>query len=425
MPPANRTIAKAFAGAMATGVTYALRRRFPGWLDGALPSRSLGRTSIRCLPGSFGPATGNAITGAGTITGSSGADSRRRGARPRSSRSMAPAAQAVASDGATSRPPASMASCRWMRRAISITCAIPARPTASSDVFNYTLADAPGANAPRRTLTIDIGQVAAAAAGQGIVNLPAGVELSDIHVVGRDLVIDMPDGTQMVIPNGAVFVPQLAIGDVAGAGDQPCRAADRFRAAAGRRPDRRAAAAISPTRFRRSIRAFRSATSFRRPSSATRRPSSSPNGQFIDTQADGRSSSRRTTRRARSTRSIRSTRRACPAPQRQRARGFGRNRRRQRLQQQRLQRDEHRHDRLHRPGRPRQRHDQRRRGHRGSGQQIAGDNSGSADHHRHQPRDRQDHLQLHARRQHQRRHHARSISPSSSPTATATRQRRR
>ena len=44
--------------------------------------------------------------------------------------------------------------------------------------------------------------------------LPAGVELTDIHVNGRDLVINMPDGTQMVIPNGAVFVPQLSIGDV-------------------------------------------------------------------------------------------------------------------------------------------------------------------------------------------------------------------
>src|SRR6185295_18900476 len=46
-------------------------------------------------------------------------------------------------------------------------------------------------------------------------NLPSGVELSDIHVNGRDLVIDMPDGTHMVIPGGAVFVPQLVIGDVA------------------------------------------------------------------------------------------------------------------------------------------------------------------------------------------------------------------
>jgi len=47
-----------------------------------------------------------------------------------------------------------------------------------------------------------------------MVALPAGVELSDIHVNGRDLVINMPDGSQMVIPNGAVFVPQITIGDV-------------------------------------------------------------------------------------------------------------------------------------------------------------------------------------------------------------------
>ena len=89
----------------------------------------------------------------------------------------------------------------------------PGTPDGVRDVFQYTLADASGTNAST-TLTIDIAQVAAAAAGQTMVALPAGVELSDIHVNGRDLVINMPDGTQMVIPNGAVFVPQLSIGDV-------------------------------------------------------------------------------------------------------------------------------------------------------------------------------------------------------------------
>ena len=48
----------------------------------------------------------------------------------------------------------------------------------------------------------------------GVVTLPEGVELSDIHVVGRNLVIDLPDGTQMVIVDGAVFVPQLVLGTV-------------------------------------------------------------------------------------------------------------------------------------------------------------------------------------------------------------------
>ncbi|MEO6247351.1 MAG: DUF5801 repeats-in-toxin domain-containing protein [Sphingomicrobium sp.] len=48
----------------------------------------------------------------------------------------------------------------------------------------------------------------------GVVTLPAGVELSDVHVVGRDLVIALPDGTQMIIVDGAVFVPELVIGTV-------------------------------------------------------------------------------------------------------------------------------------------------------------------------------------------------------------------
>ena len=44
--------------------------------------------------------------------------------------------------------------------------------------------------------------------------LPQGVELSDIRVVGRDLVVMLPDGTEMVILDGAVSVPQLVIGNV-------------------------------------------------------------------------------------------------------------------------------------------------------------------------------------------------------------------
>ena len=44
--------------------------------------------------------------------------------------------------------------------------------------------------------------------------LPPGVELSDIHVVGRNLVINLPDGSQMVIIDGAVFVPQLVLNGV-------------------------------------------------------------------------------------------------------------------------------------------------------------------------------------------------------------------
>ncbi len=49
---------------------------------------------------------------------------------------------------------------------------------------------------------------------QNTVVLPAGVELDDIRVVGRDLVISLPDGGNMVIPDGAVFIPQIVIDGV-------------------------------------------------------------------------------------------------------------------------------------------------------------------------------------------------------------------
>ena len=100
-----------------------------------------------------------------------------------------------------------------MPRATSITSAIAGTPDGVQDVFQYTLADAAGAS----RLDDADHRYRAGRGGRrrpGVVSLPAGVEMSDIHVNGRDLVIDMPDGTQMVIPNGAVFVPQLAIGDV-------------------------------------------------------------------------------------------------------------------------------------------------------------------------------------------------------------------
>jgi large repetitive protein len=44
--------------------------------------------------------------------------------------------------------------------------------------------------------------------------LPPGVGLDDIKVSGRDLIIQMPDGTQMIVPDGAVFIPQIVIGGI-------------------------------------------------------------------------------------------------------------------------------------------------------------------------------------------------------------------
>lgn len=48
----------------------------------------------------------------------------------------------------------------------------------------------------------------------GMVVLPEGVSLEDISVQGRDLVIVLDDGTRIVIPEGAIIVPQIVIDGV-------------------------------------------------------------------------------------------------------------------------------------------------------------------------------------------------------------------
>jgi large repetitive protein len=101
------------------------------------------------------------------------------------------------------------------------------------DRFTYTLADGEGAS-DSAALIVEIGKtplVIQANAQQivpgpdGVVTLPPGVELSDVHVVGRNLVIDMPDGTQLIIVDGAVR---------AAAGARRCRGSgDQRRSASG------------------------------------------------------------------------------------------------------------------------------------------------------------------------------------------------
>lgn len=49
----------------------------------------------------------------------------------------------------------------------------------------------------------------------GVVTLPDGVSLNDIVVSGRDLVINLADGSVIIIPEGAVIVPQLVVEGVA------------------------------------------------------------------------------------------------------------------------------------------------------------------------------------------------------------------
>jgi len=90
------------------------------------------------------------------------------------------------------------------------------------DRFTYTLADNQG-NSDTAALIIELGKTPVAIktdaqqivpGPDGVVTLPPGVELSDVMVVGRNLVINMPDGTQLVIVDGAVFVPQLVLDGV-------------------------------------------------------------------------------------------------------------------------------------------------------------------------------------------------------------------
>ncbi|HET7709930.1 MAG TPA: VCBS domain-containing protein, partial [Sphingomicrobium sp.] len=180
------------------------------------------RSDADVIPaGSQAPAVGNTITGAGTVSGAAGADI--IGSAP---------GQVVAIQGAGGADDSASGgtmqvsgrygvlnmegdgSYRYTRNGDT--------PDGVRDVFTYTLADADNAR-DTATLTIDIGRepvVVQANAQQvvvgpdGVVTLPAGVTLADIHVVGRNLVIDMPDGTQMVIVDGAVFVPQLVLGGV-------------------------------------------------------------------------------------------------------------------------------------------------------------------------------------------------------------------
>ncbi|HMI41393.1 MAG TPA: DUF5801 repeats-in-toxin domain-containing protein, partial [Sphingomicrobium sp.] len=173
------------------------------------------------LAGKFGPATGNAITGAGTVSGSAGADSIASGHASITAIQGAGGTDTTFSGGHLQIAGQygvltmdAQGDYSYVRN--------HGTPNGVSDVFNYTLSASDGAT-DVATLTINIGKtptviqanaVQVVPGPNGVVTLPAGVELSDIHVVGRNLVIDMPDGSQMVIVDGAVFVPQLVLGTV-------------------------------------------------------------------------------------------------------------------------------------------------------------------------------------------------------------------
>jgi T1SS-143 domain-containing protein len=167
----------------------------------------------------FGPAVGNIITGSGTTTGAVGTDMVGGGS-----------AKIVAIEGAGGRD-TSFTDGKLVVEGEYGTLTIEAdgdysyvrhagTPAGVSDVFTYTLQS--GSTSDTARLIINIGDVPRLATdgtrvvsgADGVVMLPAGVELSDVRVVGRDLVITLPDGSTMVIPDGAIFVPQLVIDGV-------------------------------------------------------------------------------------------------------------------------------------------------------------------------------------------------------------------
>ena len=168
----------------------------------------------------FGPATGNIITGTGTVSGAAGTD-------------LAGAdAQIIAIAGAGGADTSFDASGKLEVAGQYGTLTIdangnytyvrnPGSPDAVSDTFTYTLANSAGAT-DTANLVVNIGNIPMLQAegsqtvttNNGVIVLPAGVQLSDVRVVGRDLVITLPDGSTMVIPDGAVFVPQLVIDGV-------------------------------------------------------------------------------------------------------------------------------------------------------------------------------------------------------------------
>ncbi|HEU4650189.1 MAG TPA: hypothetical protein VFS49_02130, partial [Croceibacterium sp.] len=158
------------------------------------------RDDADALPaGSRGPATGNTITGEGTITGAAGADVVTSG--PGKIVALEGAGGSDSADGGSLHVEGRFGELTMDSRGGYSYSPHAAKPEGGSDVFRYTLADSEGAR-DTATLTIDIGreiEKVEANAQQiipgpdGVVTLPPGVELSDIMVVGRNLVINLPD----------------------------------------------------------------------------------------------------------------------------------------------------------------------------------------------------------------------------------------
>src|SRR5512147_1999520 len=160
-------------------------------------SQPVANDDLDSLPaGSKTPATGNLISGEGTQTGSAGAD-------------VAAGAHVTAIAGKSGEDTSfagGKLSVTGEHGKLSVDAEGNYIYQANGGVenvrdrFTYTLADNNGAT-DTGSLIVEIGKtpvVIKAGAQQivpgpdGVVTLPPGVELSDVRVVGRNLVIDMP-----------------------------------------------------------------------------------------------------------------------------------------------------------------------------------------------------------------------------------------
>src|SRR3954451_15831122 len=177
------------------------------------------RDDADTLPnGSNGPATGNVITGAGTTTGHAGADAPANAhviaVRGAGGSDASESGQGLHVDG---RYGSLVMDDHGNYKYVADGHA----PANFHDLFQYTLADSKGGRSVADLVITRGGEIRVSENAQqivpgpdGVVTLPAGVDLNDVHVVGRNLVVDMPDGTQIVIVDGPVFVPQLVLGGV-------------------------------------------------------------------------------------------------------------------------------------------------------------------------------------------------------------------
>src|SRR3954454_12152885 len=168
--------------------------------------------------GSHGPATGNVITGVGTTSGKAGADAAANG-------------HIIAVRGADGTDASDSGGTMHVGGRYGVLSLdshgnykyTPNEGTPDNvrDLFQYTLANTNGRDTADLLIELGGGAVKVNASAQrmvpgpdGVITLPAGVDLTDVHVVGRDLVVDLPNGQQIIIVDGAGFVPQLVIGGV-------------------------------------------------------------------------------------------------------------------------------------------------------------------------------------------------------------------